>query len=185
MARRVFRFWTGEDTDASVVIDEDGFLYVASELERHGPRSEEVGQLLKLDPSRRRDPVVWGIPIPGEGGDGGIWATPGLSGEAVFVTTNTGRLLAVRRDRGRIAWELELPPPTWTSPVIVDGVLIVGDCAGVLHAYDLGDDPLDGPPRERWAVSLGGCIESTPAVWHGMVYVGARGGAVYGIGDPR
>ena len=26
-ARRVFRFWTGEDTDASVVIDEEGDLY--------------------------------------------------------------------------------------------------------------------------------------------------------------
>ncbi len=30
-AERVFRFWTGDDTDASVVIDEEGFLYVASE----------------------------------------------------------------------------------------------------------------------------------------------------------
>jgi len=182
-ARRVFRFWTGEDTDASIVIDEEGYLYVASELEREGPRSREVGQLMKLDPRDPRDPVVWDLPIPGEGGDGGIWATPGLHGEAVFVTTNTGRLLAVHRDRGRIAWELELPPPTWTSPVIVDGVLIVGDCAGVLHAYDLEDDPLDGPPKERWAVQLEGCIESTPAVWRGLVYVGARGGALYGIGD--
>src|SRR5262249_48976732 len=27
-AKRVFRFWTGDDTDASVVIDRDGYLYV-------------------------------------------------------------------------------------------------------------------------------------------------------------
>lgn len=184
-ARRVFRFWTGEDTDASVVIDEEGFLYVASELERRGPRSGEVGQLLKLDPRRRKDPVVWDIPIPGEGGDGGMWATPGLAGEAVIAATNTGRILAVDRDRGRVAWELRLTPPTWTSPVIVDGVLLVGDCAGVLHAFALRDHPLAGPPRELWTVQLEGCIESTPAVWRGMVYVGARGGAMYGIGDPR
>jgi outer membrane protein assembly factor BamB len=181
--RRVFRFWTGEDTDATVVIDEEGFLYVGSELERFTARAEEVGQIVKLDPRRRKDPVVWSIPVPGEGGDGGVWATPGLYEDAVFVTTNTGRLLAIHRDRGRIAWEVELPPPTWTSPVIVDGVLIVGDCAGVLHAYDVGSDPLNGPPEERWSVDLGGCIESTPAVWRGMVYVGSRGGAVYGIGD--
>lgn len=185
-ARRVFRFWTGEDTDATVVIDDQGFLYVASELERMGARSQEVGQLLKLDPGERRDPVVWDIPIPGEGGgDGGIWATPALHGEALFVTTNTGRLLAVDRERGKIAWEIELPPPTWSSPVVVDDVLIVGDCGGELHAYDLPADPLDGPPKERWAVELGGCIESTAAVWRGMVYVGTRAGAVYGIGDPR
>lgn len=182
-ARRVFRFWTGEDTDASVVIDDEGYLYVASELERHNARSGEVGQLLKLDPRDRKDPVVWDIPVPGEGGDGGMWATPGLVGDAVIGATNTGRIMAVDRDRGRVAWELRLTPPTWTSPVIVDGVLIVGDCAGALHAFALRDDQLAGPPRELWTVQLEGCIESTPAVWRGMVYVGSRGGAVYGIGD--
>jgi outer membrane protein assembly factor BamB len=182
-ARRVFRFWTGEDTDASVVIDEEGYLYVASELERGTERGRAVGQVMKLDPDDRRNQVVWSIPIPGEGGDGGVWATPGLHGRAVFVTTNTGRLLGIHRDRGRVAWEIRLPPPTWTSPVVVDDVLIVGDCSGVLHAYDLEADPLDGPPRERWSVELGGCIESTPAVWRGKVYVGSRGGAVYAIGD--
>jgi len=67
---------------------------------------------------------------------------------------------------------------------MVDGVLIVGDCSGLLHAYDLGDDPLRRrPPKELWRVQLEGCIESTPAVWKGMVFVGSRGGAVYGIGD--
>jgi outer membrane protein assembly factor BamB len=182
-ARRVFRFWTGEDTDATVTMDEEGFLYVASELERFNERSQQVGQVMKLDPDDPKDPVEWSIPVPGEGGDGGVWGTPGLYGEAVFVTTNTGRLLAVDRDRGRVAWEVRLPPPTWGSPVVVDDVLIVGDCAGVLHAYDLRRDPLAGRPKERWAVELGGCIESTPAVWEGTVYVGSRGGAVFAIGD--
>ena len=182
-ARRVFRFWTGEDTDATVVIDDEGFLYVASELERMNARSREVGQLMKLDPASRKDPVVWAIPIPGEGGDGGIWATPALHGDALFVTTNTGRLLAVDRGRGKIAWEIELPPPTWSSPAVIDDTLLVADCSGELHAYVLRDDPLSGIPEERWSVELGSCIESTPAVWRGMIYVGTRGGAVYAIGD--
>jgi outer membrane protein assembly factor BamB len=142
-----------------------------------------VGQVLKLDPSRPKHPVVWSISVPGEGGDGGVWATPALYRRAVFVTTNTGRLLAVDRRSGEIAWELELPAPLWSSPVVVAGTLIVGDCAGVLHAYTLRA-PLQGPPDERWSVQLEGCIESTPAVWKGMIYLGTRGGAVYGIGDP-
>ena len=183
-AKRVFRFWTGEDTDASVVVDEEGYLYVASELERFNARSSEVGQLLKLDPSERKDPVIWDIPIPGQGGGyGGIWATPALYGDAVFAPTNTGRILAVDRDNGRIRWELELPPPTWSSPAVVDGVMIVGDCSGVLHAYDVAPEPLKGKPRELWSVELGGCIESTPAVWRGTIYVGTRGGAMFAIGD--
>ena len=176
---RVFRFWTGEDTDASVVIDEEGFLYVASEQERYNARGRAVGQFMKLNPRRRKDPVVWSLHV----GGGGIWATPGLYRDAVFEATNSGRIIAVDRDTGRIRWELSLPPPTWTSPVIVEGVLIVGDCGGVLHAYDLRRKPLSGRPGERWSVSLGGCIESTPAVWKGMIYVGTRAGAVYGIGD--
>ena len=178
---RVFRYWTGEDTDATVVIDEDGFLYAASELERFNARSEEAGQLVKLDPSKPDDPVVWKKRIPGNGGDGGIWATPGLHAETVFVTTNTGRLLALKMENGKKRWEIDLPPPTWTSPVIVDGVLIVGDCEGNLRAYDVTDPTKK--PDQIWKVKLEGCIEATPAVWKGMVYVGARGGAVYGIGD--
>lgn len=179
---RVFRFWTGEDTDASVVIDDEGYLYVASELERFNARGAEVGQLMKLDPTNPDDPVVWSKPVPGEGGDGGLWATPGLYEEALFATTNTGRLLAIDRATGKKRWEIDLPPPTWTSPVIVDGVLIVGDCSGVLRAYDVSE-PFRKPEKALWKVKLEGCIESTPAVWKGMIYVGARGGAMYGIGD--
>jgi len=180
---RVFRFWTGEDTDASVVLDEEGSLYVASELERHNVRSTEVGQLLKLDPGRPGDPVVWDVDVPGAGGGaGGMWATPALYRDALFVTTNTGRLLAVDRDRGTVAWEISLSPPTWSSPVVVDGVLIVGDCGGTLHAFDLRPNPLAGQPHERWEVDLGGCIESTPAVWRGTVYVGTRGGGMFAVG---
>lgn len=179
---RVFRFWTGEDVDASVAIDGEGLLYVGAELERFTARGQEVGQILKLDPNRPKNPVVWSIPVPADGKTGGVWGTPGLYRNALFVTTDTGRLLAINRETGRIAWELELPGPLWSSPVIVNGVLLVGDCAGVLHAYVVRD-PLKGPPLERWALPLGGCIESTPAVWKGMIYVGTRAGAVFGIGD--
>ena len=74
-AERIFRFWTGEDTDASVVIDEDGFLYVASELERNASRAHEVGQLMKLDPRHPNDPLVWSFAIPERGS--GAPAGPG------------------------------------------------------------------------------------------------------------
>ena len=181
--KRVFRYWTGEDTDASVVIDEEGFLYVASELERFNSRGAQAGQLMKLNPRKPKRPVVWKRPISGRGGIGGAWATPGLHEDTVFLTTNTGRLLSVDRDTGKKQWQMTLPPPTWTSPVIVDDVLIVGDCSGYLRAYDVSD-PTVKPSGSLWKVKLEGCIESTPAVWKGMIYVGSRGGAVYGIGDP-
>ncbi len=66
--KRVFRFWTGDDTDASVVVDKEGMLYVASERERGSTmdRSDEVGQLMKLDPTKPDDPLVWKINDPPE-----------------------------------------------------------------------------------------------------------------------
>ena len=36
-------------------------------------------------------------------------------------------------------------------------------------------------PRALWSIRLGGCIESTPAVWRGRIYVGTRGGALYAL----
>jgi outer membrane protein assembly factor BamB len=66
--------------------------------------------------------------------------------------------------------------------VIVDGVLLIGDCEGVLHAYDVSDTAVD--PPELWTVEVGGCIEATPAVWDGRIYLGSRGGHLSIIGDP-
>ena len=176
---RVLRFWTGDDTDASVVVDEEGMLYVASEWERHNDRARAVGQIMKLDP-RREEPIVWSVPDQ-DGDVAGVWATPALYHDLVIVATNGGRLMGIDRRTGGIRWTRQLPGPTWQSPVVVDGVLLEGDCAGVLHAYDVSDTTRE--PPELWSVPLGGCIESTPAVWKGRVYVGTRAGFVVTLAD--
>ena len=180
MPTRVFRFWTGDDTDASVVVDDDGMLYVASEWQRHDARAAEVGQLMKLDPHRPDAPLVWSVPDR-DGDLAGIWATPALYGDLVVTATNGGRLMGIDRRTGVVRWTKRLPGPTWQSPVVVDGVLIEGDCSGVLHGYDLSNTAID--PPELWSVELGGCIESTPAVWKGRLYVGTRSGTFFAVGD--
>jgi len=178
--QRVLRFWTGEDTDASVVVDEQGMLYVGSEWEKHRTRAADVGQMMKLDPHRADNPLVWSQ--RDEGADkSGAWGTPGVSGDLVIFTTYSGRAVGIDRATGVVRWEKRLPAPLMGSPSIVDGIWLQGDCGGVLHAYDVRNTNVD--PPELWQVPLGNCIESTPAVWKGRVYVGTRGGFVYGIGD--
>jgi outer membrane protein assembly factor BamB len=181
--RRVFRFWTGDDTDATLVMDDEGYLYVASELQRFNDRARGLGQLLKLDPRRSDDPVVWRLPAREIGfqGAGGSWSTPALSGDVVYLTTAAGRVLAVDRGTGDVLWEEQVGAPTITSPVVVDDVLLVGDCTGHLSAWDVSE-PADPPPL-LWSLDLGDCIESTPAVWDGWLYVGTREGYIYGIAD--
>jgi outer membrane protein assembly factor BamB len=101
-------------------------------------------------------------------------------GELVIAPTNGGQLLGIDRASGEVRWSKQLPGPTWSSPVVVDGVLVQGDCDGVLHGFDLSDPGIE--PPELWSVELGGCIESTPAVWKGRIYVGTRGGFVHAVG---
>jgi outer membrane protein assembly factor BamB len=178
---QVFRFWSGDDTDASIVIDDEGFLYVASEYERGNARSQEVGQLMKLDPRDPADPLVWAVQ-DSEVRPGGMWATPALYEDVLLAATNGGQVMAVDRATGAVRWRKTLSGPTWQSPVVVEDVLIQGDCDGVLHAYDVSNTAVD--PPEIWSLELGGCIESTPAVWRGGIYVGTRAGRFYAIKDP-
>ncbi len=176
---RVFRYWAGDDVDATVVADADGFLYVGVEYERGTPRSQELGQMLKLDPSAA-DPLVWGTDLRNAATDG-VWATPALTDEMVYVPTNAGFLYGLSRDTGEIVWSKRMTGPVWSSPVVVDDVLIQSDCAGNIYAYDISL-PLVEPP-ELWRISLGGCVEATPAVWNGVMYVADRVGGFYAIGD--
>ncbi|MEM9135028.1 MAG: PQQ-binding-like beta-propeller repeat protein [Actinomycetota bacterium] len=176
---QVFRYWTGDDTDASLVIDEEGMIYLGSEYERGTARSQELGQIMKLDPSRPDDPVVWSREA-NEGLGSGIWATPALWGNLLIVATNGGELLGLDRETGEERWTLELPGPLWSSPVVVDDVLIQTDCEGGINAFDLSGG---GRPTELWSIQVGGCLESTPAVWDGWIYVGSRDGRFYAVSD--
>ena len=180
----VFDYWMGDDVDATIVIDDDGALYVASQIDLATGRGADVGQLVKLDPSRSDDPRVWGVDVPGAAGlDGGIWATPALVGDVVFAVTNPGELLAVDTGTGEVVWRDGVGPNAWSSPVVVDDTLVVAvDCGSEpkLRAYDVVDPR---QPLRTWEVPVGaGCIESTPAVWEGRLYVGSRDGFFYAIG---
>jgi hypothetical protein len=176
---RVFRFWTGDDTDATLVIDDEGMIYAGVEYERGNARSQEVGQIIKLDPSKPDDPQVWGV-AQRPRLDSGIWATPGLYEDLLIVPTNSGDVLGLDTATGEERWRVELVGPTWSSPVIVDGIWIQGDCDGVLYAFDITDTKAE--PVPLWEIELGGCIESTPALWRGQIVVGTRAGFIYALG---
>ncbi len=176
--QRGFRYWVGDDTDGSVVVGGDGTLIVGAEYERHTNRSADVGQVVALAPAAP-EPRQWGVVDVGPD-TAGVWATPALHRDLVIAPTDTGRLLGIDRATGVVRWEKFLPGPLWSSPVIVDDVLIQGDCAGFLHGFDLHQTQT--LPNELWSVELGGCIESTPAVWDGGIYVGTRAGLFHALG---
>ena len=180
----VLDYWVGDDVDATITIDREGMLYVAAELERFNERSAELGQLIKLDPYAA-DPYLWGIPVPPRGpGDGGLWATPALGDGMLYASTHPGELLTVDTETGQVVWRDEIGYHAWSSPVIVDNILVVSvncETGGGLRAYSLADP---AEPTRLWQYDhASGCIESTPAIWKGSIYVGSRDGRFYAFGE--
>lgn len=205
----VFDYWVGDDTDATIVVDDDGNLYIASELERNNAREAELGQLMKLDPSKQKivtqtvaadgtittqtegDPYVWGVSVPkGKADKGGIWATPALSGDYLYVTTHPGSLLTVNKNTGVVTDETYVGEHAWSSPIVIDNAdgagtkkLLVGICTnGGLEQFSLAD-PAKPVLTNKMPLASGACIESTPAVWKGHIYVGTRDGYFYNFGE--
>ncbi len=176
----VFDYWVGDDTDATLISDHDGNIYVAVEEERKNQRSRDLGQLIKLDPSAE-DPFVWGLPVPGGNDFGGFWATPALGDGVLYATTNPGELLVVDQETGDVVFRDEIGWHSWSSPVVLGNELLVASCTGELKSYSITD------PRQpvlEWTLQLSeSCIESTPAVWNGRIYVGVRDGKFYAVGE--
>jgi outer membrane protein assembly factor BamB len=175
---RTFRYWLGDDSDASVVADADGYLYVGVEYERGTNRADEVGQMLKLDPRRPDNPIVWSV-ADDNANKSGTWSTPAVLDDLVIWPTRSGTVYGIDRATGAVRWRVALPAPVMGSPVVVDDVWIQGDCDGTLHGFDVSDTTV--PPPELWTVTLGGCIEATPAVWDGRIYVGTRAGREFAL----
>jgi outer membrane protein assembly factor BamB len=191
----VFDYWVGDDTDASLIIDEEGMLYAAVQKERSGwasrERQELLGQLVKLNPyvAPEENPVVWESPaisLSGSGGNysGGIWATPALYNDHLYVPTHNGPLYIVNKNSGQVVWETQLGYHSWSSPLVVDNQLIVANCSGQLFRYDVSTP---SSPELQWQFQIpsGGCIESTPLLWQGRLIFGSRDGFVYAVGDDR
>jgi hypothetical protein len=183
-----FDHWVGDDVDASIVVDRNGMLIVAVEEERRLPAAEGMGQLIRLDPSRPSDPVLWRLDIPAvpgvEDADGGVWATPALYGDHVYVPTHSGRLLVVDLADGTVVSNEFLGGPLWSSPAVVEepggpAWLIQATCGRPsVRGYTL-EDPAS--PQLRWTVPMPGCIEATPVVWRGSIYVGTRDGRLHAL----
>ncbi len=186
LVRQVFEFRMGDDVDATPVVDEEGMLYVAAEMERLLPRAEGVGQLVKLNPYRPDDPVLWSLPVPPGPQDwrGGIWSSPALGEHALYATTQSGLLLVVERNLGELLDVEQIGPHAWSSPVLVQDRLLVATCGGEIISFGVAPE---GGLDEQWRFVLPGrpCIESTPLVYDGVIVVGARDGFVYALADRR
>ena len=182
----------GDDSDASIVIEEDEegvWLYQNCELDLNG--LEGNAYCRKFNALTGEE--MWKIPVDcyrsGEDVDAGGFATPAigkgkLENIVYFnicrVREGGGTLLAVDKRTGEVLWTRGTGGYSWSSPVcIYDGngrsYLLFGNSNGVLRLCD----GLTG--ADIASVELDANIEGSPAVFDDMLVIGTRGGHIYGV----
>lgn len=182
--KRTFRFWAGEDIDASIVVDKNGYIYVATEYEIGTKRAQQVGQILKLDPRiNKGNPLVWSHHVRSKKPDG-VWASPALTDTHLIVNTDSGDILGINTQSGNLDWKIKHGNVAlWSSPAVIENRLLVATCRGTLYTYELQGDK---EPQELWSKQVSeGCFEATPAIWKGTIYIGNRDGKLYSLTEEK
>jgi outer membrane protein assembly factor BamB len=82
----------------------------------------------------------------------------------VFIGNVNGRVVALDRDTGEIAWVRVLGDFVYSSPSVAGGLIHVGSYDRRLHALDA----VTG--RVRWSVDFGERISGSPSVIGDLVY---------------
>src|SRR5439155_16774958 len=113
-------------------------------------------------------------------------ASPAVFEHLVYVTflnrppCNTkrkdvdGEIVAFRSKNGRVRWRRTIGP-TESSPLVVDGLVYVGDWRGRVYALS------ERTGRTVWAFATGGKINGSAAFAAGRIYIGSYDGRVYAL----
>ncbi len=113
----------------------------------------------------------------------GVWATVAVNPvlKRLYVGCNNGTLYCLDPTDGSTIWERKLTGARiWSSPVVVDGCILVGVRDGTLWCLD---EEISEP---LWVFDEGFDIDATPAVADGKIVIGSQSGWVYCIGeDPQ
>jgi outer membrane protein assembly factor BamB len=84
----------------------------------------------------------------------------------------------IHKDTGEVLWTDDIGNHAWSSPIVSDDQVIVANCKGEVRVYS------QNKTKELLftkKIKTGACIESTPALWNGALYFGARDGFFYKI----
>ena len=103
------------------------------------------------------------------------WSAAEISGDALYIGTMRGEILALDKTSGDTIWRRALPTPEDANRAIYgkpavssNGLTLVGGYDGRLYAYDAAGDL-------AWQERLGGRIVGGPATYGGLALVGAGG----------
>ncbi|MFT3971237.1 MAG: PQQ-binding-like beta-propeller repeat protein [Micropruina sp.] len=193
----VWVFPTGDDTDATIVLEDtpDGpFIYTGNEFDKRGEGANGAKSgpvtFRKINALTGKEVWKWEINAQYNAVNGGMMATPALGfgevSDLVFVTMartasdKQGDLVALDKKTGQVVWQRTMGAFSWSSPLLIQGsdghvYGIQGDSSGLLHLFD----PNTG--KDFSTLQLEKNIEASPAVYNNMLVVGTYAKKLYGI----
>ncbi len=132
-----------------------GFRVVRCAADAHSANDNRPPAVLRLDPATLD-------PLTGRTYRGGVARTGSFA--ASGLPTLSG-----------VAWTLKTGGPVRSSPVVADGVLVVGSDDGNVYAVD----PVTG--AERWRFATGGAVQASATIADGRVHIGSKSGFQYAL----
>jgi len=155
------QLWVNEDAADRII----GGLAVAQGKVFAG---EGTGGLLALN--QRTGEREWFFPT-----DRGIWATPLILEDTVYVTSLDHNIYALDIDTGEVLWQQDLEGAIAGTPAYADGVLYVGSFAHKLFAVSAEDgEILRTFDARNW-------VWGGPALVDGVIYFADLSGTLYAL----
>ena len=187
----VWAFAAGDDTDASLALEETGdgvSIYTACELDLRGSTGDCHMRRLNLLTGEE----IWRVDEPchaSEDYDGGCFATPAIGkgslADCVYfhvgrTVADGGTLFCIEKATGKVTWRVCLNRYGWSSPVCVysdsgKGYVVVASSSGILRCLD----GLTG--QELFQTDLQSNVEGSPVVFGNTLVVGTRGKKIAAI----
>ena len=144
------------------------------------------GELLALD--RATGSKLWGFALAGEDRTRAIYGAPAVDGETVYIGGYDGILYALSTDvkEGGDPKERDsvfVGDAIIGSPVVADGVVLVGSSDFNLYAFDILEEVSDLSllKRDGFPFATKNMVWSTPVVVDGVVYFGSLDHGVYAV----
>ena len=118
----------------------------------------------------RPQELVWRVSLPDA-----IRSSPVFHNGLLFVTCRDGRLYALALADGRQLWRSASLRQITAPPLAAPASVLVQSFTGAAKAYDLDTG------AELWTASLGGSLQSTPAVTDDYIFLATHPGVVYAV----
>ncbi|PKG25324.1 outer membrane protein assembly factor BamB family protein [Niallia nealsonii] len=155
--KKKWKYEIGSYTSSSVLIGENGTVYVGSEDENFYAINQRTGK------------VIWKTKLNGDITGTAAMTTSGI----LYIGTAEGSFYAID-SKGKIKWQYKAAEGITSSPLIdAKGVIYFGSKDNYLYA-------LASNGTLKWKASTSGAITSSPSISQkGDIYIGSEDGRVY------